>query len=223
MDLSNLAQRIGVDADPQLLQQALTHRSYAYEHGGIPNNERLEFLGDSVLGFVVTDHIFHLLPNLSEGELTKVKNAVVSEKALAIAATEIGLGEFLLLGRGEEQTGGRQKPSLLADAFEAVLGAVYLSVGLPAAADIIDAFVFPLLADTDALRSNADPKTTIVELAQARGLGQVSYVVTFDGPDHDRTFFATLQLAGNAVASADGRTKKAAETAAAEAALAVLR
>jgi ribonuclease-3 len=120
MDLDALCNTLGVEIDRNLLQQALTHRSYAYEHGGIPNSERLELLGDSVLGFVVTEHIYQTLPTLDEGELTKVKNSVVSEKALAFAARQIGLGDHLLLGKGEINTGGRDKPSLLCDVFEAV-------------------------------------------------------------------------------------------------------
>jgi len=137
-----LSSRLGVDIEPQLLELALTHRSYAYENGNIPNNERLEFLGDSVLGFVVTAHIHDLLSELPEGELTKVKNAVVSATALSKVASAIGLGEFLRLGKGEEQTGGREKPNLLADAFEAILGAAYVSQGLDAAAGIIRKLVF---------------------------------------------------------------------------------
>jgi ribonuclease-3 len=162
-----LSNRLGVDIEPQLLELALTHRSYAYENGNTPNNERLEFLGDSVLGFVVTAHIHDLLTDLPEGELTKVKNAVVSATALSQVATSIGLGEFLRLGKGEDQTGGREKPNLLADAFEAILGAAYVSQGLQAAEGIIRKLVFPLLEDTDSLRANSDPKTTLGEFAQA--------------------------------------------------------
>ena len=223
MDLKALCNTIGVEVEAELLQQALTHRSYAYEHGGIPNNERLEFLGDSVLGFVVTEHIYRILPDLAEGELTKVKNSVVSEKALSVAAKEIGLGQQLLLGKGEEQTGGRNKPSLLCDAFEAVLGAVFLSAGFEAAAGMVEKYIFPFLADPDALRFQADPKTSILELAQARSLGEVRYEITFEGPDHDRIFFATIFVGGQEQAKADGKTKKAAETAAAEIALNLLR
>ncbi|MEY2915348.1 MAG: hypothetical protein RLZ69_273 [Actinomycetota bacterium] len=223
MDLKALCNTIGVEVEAELLQQALTHRSYAYEHGGIPNNERLEFLGDSVLGFVVTEHIYRILPDLAEGELTKVKNSVVSEKALSVAAKEIGLGQQLLLGKGEEQTGGRNKPSLLCDAFEAVLGAVFLSAGFEAAAGMVEKYIFPFLADPDALRFQADPKTSILELAQARSLGEVRYEITFEGPDHDRIFFATIFVGGQEQAKAEGKTKKAAETAAAEIALNLLR
>jgi len=223
MNLAKLTESLGVQVDEQLLTQALTHRSYAYENGGIPNSERLEFLGDSVLGFVVTEHIYRLMPDLNEGDLTKVKNSVVSERALSVAAKQIGLGEHLRLGRGEEQTGGRTKPSLLCDAFEAVLGAVLLSNGFEAARSMVERFIFPLLTDPDALRFQTDPKTSILEFAMAKKLGEVRYEVDFEGPDHDRRYFATVFVGDVSRASAEGRTKKAAETAAAEIALAELR
>lgn len=222
MDLNALCATLGVQVEPELLQQALTHRSYSYEHGGIPNNERLEFLGDSVLGFVVTEHLFLTLKELSEGELTKLKNSVVSEKALSVVAVQLSLGDYLRLGKGEEQTGGRKKPSLLADAFEAVLGAVLVSVGFDAARAMVEKFIFPLLADPDALRQQSDPKTRLLEVALAKGLGVVSYQITHEGPDHDRVFFATLFIDEKEVAKAPGKTKKAAETEAATLALAAM-
>jgi ribonuclease-3 len=207
-----LSNRLGVDIEPQLLELALTHRSYSYEHGNLPNNERLEFLGDSVLGFVVTAHIHDLLTELPEGELTKVKNAVVSATALSQVATTIGLGEFLRLGKGEDQTGGREKPNLLADAFEAILGAAYVSKGLDAAEEIIRKFVFPLLEDTDSLRANSDPKTTLQERTQADSKPAPEYVTSHEGPDHDRTFFSTVSIDGKQVGSGQGRSKKLSET-----------
>ena len=222
MNVDVLSNRLGVDIEPQLLELALTHRSYAYENGNTPNNERLEFLGDSVLGFVVTAHIHELLTDLPEGELTKVKNAVVSATALSQVATSIGLGEFLRLGKGEDQTGGREKPNLLADAFEAILGAAYVSQGLEAAEGIIRKLVFPLLEDTDSLRANSDPKTTLGEIAQAQSKPAPDYVTTHEGPDHDRTFFATVSIDGKVLGSGQGRSKKLAETHAAIDALAKL-
>lgn len=214
-----LCNTLGVQIDRNLLQQALTHRSYAYEHGGIPNNERLELLGDSILGFVVTEHIYKTLPDLDEGELTKVKNSVVSEKALALAARQIGLGEHLRLGKGELASGGQDKPSLLCDVFEAVLGAIYLTAGMPAAAQMVEKFIFPLLSDPDALRHQSDPKTSIIEHAQAKKLGAVTYQISHEGPDHDRVFFAKLFIGDNQICAAEGKTKKAAEMAAAVIAL----
>ena len=163
------------------------------------------------MGFVVTEHIYQTLPSLDEGELTKVKNSVVSEKALAFAARQIGLGDHLLLGKGEINTGGRDKPSLLCDVFEAVLGAIYLTAGMPSAKAMVEKFIFPLLADPDALRQQSDPKTRIIEVAQAKKLGDVSYEITHEGPDHDRVFFAKLSIGGNLVCEATGKTKKAAE------------
>ncbi|MEY4348862.1 MAG: hypothetical protein RL719_159, partial [Actinomycetota bacterium] len=175
MGLEVFSQRLGVTIDPTLLQQALTHRSYSYEHDNAPNNERLEFLGDSVLGFVVTSHIFEKFPHLAEGELTKIKNGVVSAKALAEVGIELGLGEHLVLGKGEESSGGRKKANLIADAVEAILGAVYLDAGLPAAAAIIERYIFPLLEDHLGLLENSDPKTQLLEIAQAQNLGQPNY------------------------------------------------
>jgi ribonuclease-3 len=207
-----LSNRLGVDIEPQLLELALTHRSYSYENGNKPNNERLEFLGDSVLGFVVTAHIHDLLTDLAEGELTKVKNAVVSATALSKVAFEIGIGDFLLLGKGEDQTGGRTKPNLLADAFEAILGAAYVSKGLDAAESIIRKFVFPLLEDTDRLRAESDPKTTLQERTQAAKQPAPEYVTTHEGPDHDRIFFSVVSIDGVEAGRGQGRSKKLAET-----------
>ena len=219
MNLDVLNKRLGVSIEPQLLELALTHRSYSYENGNVPNNERLEFLGDAVLGFVVTAHIHETLTNLPEGELTKVKHAVVSARALAAISAEVGLGEYMRLGKGEELTGGRSKPNLLADTFEAVLGAAYVSHGLEAAAGIVAKFVFPLLEDPDALRANSDPKTTLQEKTQSLGMGVPVYETEFEGPDHDRTFFAAVSAAGHELGRGAGRSKKAAETDAAVVAL----
>jgi ribonuclease-3 len=222
MKLDVLVTRLGVEIEPKLLEQALTHRSYAYENGRLPNNERLEFLGDAVLGFVVTAHIHQKLKKLPEGELTKVKNAVVSARALALVAAELGLGEFLRLGRGEEQTGGREKTNLLADAFEAILGAAYVSKGLEAAQAIIEKFVYPMLENPDELRENSDPKTTLQERTQALGKGAPSYNTTHTGPDHERTFFAQVIVDEKVLGEGTGRSKKLAETDAAIIALAKL-
>ena len=212
MSLDALGKSLGVEIEPQLLELALTHRSYSYENGRGPNNERLEFLGDAILGFLVTSHIHDHFSDLDEGNLTKLKNAVVSAPALAQAASSINLGEYLLLGKGEIQTGGREKMNLLADTFEAILGAAYVSKGLEAAKTIVDQHILPLLDSSDALLLSADPKTTLLESMQKQGKALPVYQTTHEGPDHDRTFFANLIIDGQVIASASGRSRKQAET-----------
>jgi ribonuclease-3 len=212
MSLDALGKSLGVEIEPQLLELALTHRSYSYENGRGPNNERLEFLGDAILGFLVTSHIHDHFSNMDEGDLTKLKNAVVSAPALAQAASSINLGEYLLLGKGEIQTGGREKMNLLADTFEAVLGAAYVSKGLDAAKVIVQKHILPLLDSAEDLLLTADPKTTLLESLQQQGKAAPVYQTTHEGPDHDRTFFANLIIDGIVVASASGRSRKQAET-----------
>jgi len=212
MSLDALGKSLGVEIEPQLLELALTHRSYSYENGRGPNNERLEFLGDAILGFLVTSHIHDHFSNMDEGDLTKLKNAVVSAPALAQAASSINLGEYLLLGKGEIQTGGREKMNLLADTFEAILGAAYVSKGLEAAKTIVDQHILPLLDSAEDLLLSADPKTTLLESMQQQGKAAPVYQTTHEGPDHDRTFFANLIIDGIVVVSASGRSRKQAET-----------
>jgi ribonuclease-3 len=212
MSLDALGKALGVEIEPQLLELALTHRSYSYENGRGPNNERLEFLGDAILGFLVTSHIHDHFADMDEGNLTKLKNAVVSAPALAQAASAINLGEYLLLGKGEIQTGGREKMNLLADTFEAILGAAYVSKGLEAAKTIVDQHILPLLDSAEELLLSADPKTTLLESMQQQGKAAPVYQTTHEGPDHDRTFFANLIIDGIVVASASGRSRKQAET-----------
>ena len=212
MSLDALGKSLGVEIEPQLLELALTHRSYSYENGRGPNNERLEFLGDAILGFLVTSHIHDHFSDMDEGNLTKLKNAVVSAPALAQAASSINLGEYLLLGKGEIQTGGREKMNLLADTFEALLGAAYVSKGLEAAKTIVDQHILPLLDSAEDLLLSADPKTTLFESMQQQGKSLPVYQTTHEGPDHDRTFFANLLIDGQVIASASGRSRKQAET-----------
>ena len=212
MSLDALGKSLGVEIEPQLLELALTHRSYSYENGRGPNNERLEFLGDAILGFLVTSHIHDHFSDMDEGNLTKLKNAVVSAPALAQAASSINLGEYLLLGKGEIQTGGREKMNLLADTFEAVLGAAYVSKGIEAAKTIVDQHILPLLDSAEDLLLSADPKTKLLESMQQQGKAAPVYQTTHEGPDHDRTFFANLIIDGIVVASASGRSRKQAET-----------
>ena len=209
-----LTEKLGVEIDAELLERALTHRSYAYEHGGIPHNERLEFLGDSVLGLAVTAMLFTTNPDLDEGQLAKRRASVVSTVALAEVARGIGLGAYLRLGRGEEHTGGRDKDSILADTMEAVFGATFLSAGQEAATALILRLTEPLLADPERYGAAMDPKTSLQELAARLNVVPPQYSVESSGPDHDRLFTATVAV-GAISTNGTGTSKKTAEMAAA--------
>src|SRR5690349_9730850 len=212
--LTELTQKLGVDIDPELLSLALTHRSWAYENGQAPHNERLEFLGDSVLGQAVTVRLYTAHPDLDEGALAKRRASVMSTVALAEIARGIDLGRHLLLGRGEDLTGGRDKDSILADTMEAVFGATYLSAGPDAATGLVLRLVEPLLKDPDRYGAAMDPKTSLQELAARGGLTPPVYSITSTGPDHDRQFTATVQV-GDLATQGTGTSKKQAEMAAA--------
>ena len=212
--LSDLTQKLGVDIDPELLSLALTHRSWAYENGQVPHNERLEFLGDSVLGLAVTVRLFTGHPELEEGALAKRRAGVVSTVALAEIARGIGLGAHLKLGRGEILTGGRDKDSILADTMEAIFGATYLSAGSDAATGLVLRLVEPLLADPERYGAAMDPKTALQELAARGALLPPAYEVTSTGPDHERTFTAIVTVC-DLSAEGTGTSKKHAEMAAA--------
>ena len=214
-----LAAAIGVEIDPQLLRRALTHRSYAYEHGGLPHNERLEFLGDAVLGIIITETLYRGHPDLSEGKLAKLRASVVNMRALAGVARSIGpsgLGAYILLGRGEEGTGGRDKASILADTLEALFGAVYLELGLAGAGQVIHALFDALLDDVATIGAGLDWKTSLQELTAERGLGVPEYVMSSSGPDHEKTFTAQASVAGELYLPSTGSSKKEAEQLAAE-------
>jgi ribonuclease-3 len=206
-----LLKRLGVDIDPGTLRLALTHRSYAYEHGGIPTNERLEFLGDSVLGFAVTDHLYSQYPDLPEGDLAKRRSAVVSTRALAGIGRSLGIGEFILLGQGEKLTNGKDKSSILADTMESLIGATFLNHGIETARQMVMRLIGPLLQDVDVLGAGTDWKTAIQEIAAARKLGTIEYRVTGSGPDHARTYVAVLHIGGNPYGEGTGPSKKEAE------------
>ena len=218
----HLQQVVGERCDEALLLRALTHRSYSYENDGTPHNERLEFLGDSVLGLVVTDTLYRDNPQLPEGQLAKLRAAVVNTRALAEVARGIRLGDYLLLGKGETATGGRDKDSILADATEAVIGCVYVSVGLPAAHLLVHALLDPLMSRSASLGAGLDWKTSLQEVATAGELGNPQYLVEDDGPDHDKTFTARVVVADEVVGTGVGRSKKMAEQRAAEAGWALL-
>ena len=209
---------IGQSCDEALLRRAVTHRSYAYENGNLPHNERLEFLGDSVLGLVVTDTLFTRHPDLPEGQLAKLRAAVVNSRALADVARTIGLGDYLLLGNGEVSTGGRDKASILADTTEAVIGCVYVSVGMPAASAFVHHLLDPLMDHSAGLGAALDWKTSLQELASTQAPESPEYHITEEGPDHDKVFTASAVVAGEVLGTGVGRSKKAAEQKAAEAA-----
>ena len=218
----DLLKRLGVDLDAETLRLALTHRSYAYEHEGEGHNERLEFLGDSVLGLAVTDEIFHRYPDDSEGSLAKIRSAVVSTRTLADLARSLDLGPHIRLGKGEIRTNGHEKASILADTVEALIGAVYVCSGLEAARAFVLRLVVPLLEAGFVLTEGRDWKTEIQELAAARGLGAVRYAVEGTGPDHDRRYEAHLLIGGKDHGTGTGTTKKEAERSAAAQAYATL-
>jgi ribonuclease-3 len=201
-----------------LLERALTHRSFAYENGNLPTNERLEFLGDSVLGLVVTDTLYRNHPELPEGQLAKLRAAVVNMRALADVGRSLRLGEFVRLGRGEESTGGRDKTSILADTLEAVLGAVYIDRGLVQAARLVHRLFDPLIDDAATLGAGLDWKTSLQELTATTALGVPEYAVSETGPDHQKLFTAVVQVSGEAYGEGSGRSKKEAEQEAAAAA-----
>jgi len=198
-----------------LRELALTHRSFAYENGGLAHNERLEFLGDSILGQAVTVMLYTENPNLDEGELAKRRASLVSTVALAEIARSIGLGAHIRLGKGEEQTGGRDKSSILADTVEAIIGAAYLDRGGDIATTLVLHLIRPLLADPDRFGASMDPKTSLQELSARLGSGLPSYRVTDSGPDHSKRFHAVVLLGTREVAAGTGSSKKQAEMAAA--------
>jgi ribonuclease-3 len=209
----------GVALDPDICERALTHRSYAYENGGLPTNERLEFLGDAVLGLVVTSALYLAHPDLAEGQLAKLRASVVNMRALADVARTLGpggLGAHLYLGKGEESTGGRDKASILADTLEALLGAIYLQHGLDVAGQVVHHLFDPVMADAAKRGAGLDWKTSLQELTAAMALGVPEYRIEEEGPDHAKTFTATAVVAGEELGTGVGRSKKEAEQKAAE-------
>ena len=221
--LDHLVEVTGGPVDGPLLERALTHRSYAYEAGGLPHNERLEFLGDSVLGLVVTTTLYEAHPETSEGQLAKLRAAVVNMRALADVGRTLCLGDYVYLGRGEESTGGRDKDSILADTVEAVIGAVYQSSGIEGASRLVHHLLDPLLAQSATLGAGLDWKTSLQEIAARHGLGAPEYLVAEEGPEHAKSFEAEVSVGGVVLGRGTGRTKKVAEQGAAALAWASLR
>jgi len=220
-DRSQLLAALGVTLPDELLTMALTHRSYSYENGGVPTNERLEFLGDAVLGLTITEELYHRHPDRSEGDLAKLRASIVNTHALADVGRKLsddGLGSYLLLGKGEENSGGADKSSILADGVESLLGAIYVEHGLVVAREAILRLFAGLLETAPTLGAGLDWKSSLQELTAARGLGAPSYVVSSTGPDHDKEFTATVIVTDIEYGRGVGRTKKEAELKAAAAA-----
>jgi ribonuclease-3 len=212
MPLEALDDAIGVTfADASLREAALTHRSFAFERGLTITNERLEFLGDSVLGLVVTDMAFAEYPDLPEGALAKLRAAIVNMVALADVARALELGDIVLLGKGEEQSGGRDKSSILADALEAVFGAVYLDRGLGEATALIQRLFRPRMHAYVRGEGDRDYKTLLQELASQALRSIPEYRLVERGPDHEKEFTATVHLGGEPMGAGVGRSKKEAE------------
>lgn len=216
MNLEDLKQSLQIDIADDLLKLSLTHRSYAYENEGLESNERLEFLGDAVLGIIVTDELFRTHPHEPEGQLAKFRAFVVNARALAELARSLNLGSHLLLGIGEERTDGRNKASILADAMEAVIGAIYVGAGF----DATRAFVLRVLGETiikaPTLGAGLDWKTSLQELASEYALPVPTYHVQDTGPDHEKSFTAQVEVSGVKYGNGFGRSKKEAEQQAAQ-------
>jgi ribonuclease-3 len=214
-----MEERIGYRfADAELLTRALTHRSWCAEHPGEPSNERLEFLGDAVLGLVVTDYLFSRFPDMPEGQLAKTRAAVVSADALATVGSELGIGLDLRLGKGEDASGGREKGSILADAVEAVIGAMYLDGGIEPARHLVLRTLGNRIADAARRPGFTDFKTRLQETAASDGHEPPTYRIAESGPGHHKRFHATVLIGGEARGAGDGTSKKEAEQRAAEAA-----
>ena len=206
-----LLDKLGVQPDAQLFELAFTHRSFAFEHGRIPSNERLEFLGDAVLQIVVTEHIFISFPELAEGQLAKLRASVVSSHALADVARELELGELIRLGQGEINTGGSDKTSILADTMEAVIGAIHLSGGAEASASFVHALLDGRIAASELEGHYTDYKTALQEYCAHNDLEPPRYESVGEGPDHQRTFTATVIIGGGPAGTGVASSKKRAE------------
>ena len=215
-ELKELEKKIGYHfQNPELLEKALRHSSYANEHrmNRIECNERLEFLGDAVLEIVTSDFLYHEHTDVPEGELTRVRASIVCEETLAFCTRALNLGDYLFLGKGEDQTGGRKRKSILSDAFEAIIGAIYLDGGFEPAKDFVLKFI---LNDIEHKQLFYDSKTILQEIVQEKGIQPVEYILTGEsGPDHDKQFTVSVQVNGQVVGNGTGHTKKAAEQAAA--------
>lgn len=221
--LSKLQERVNFTwRNPELLRQALIHSSYTYENKGkeTRDNERLEFLGDAVLEVIISDYYYQLFPHNSEGELTKMRALTVCEPSLAIVARRLGLGSFLLLGRGEDRSGGRERPSILADAFEALLGSIYIDAGLEEARRVALQELADIINDIKTGQMTRDYKTDLQEKLQRKAADPIVYkIIDETGPDHDKIFTAAVEYRGKRMGWGSGKSKKDAEQQAAKMAL----
>lgn len=215
-DAEQLRNSLRVNCDIALLELALVHRSFAYENGGIPTNERLEFLGDSVLGIVVTDKLYRDFPSLPEGQLARMRASVVNAQALADVARTLNLGPYIRLGKGELASGGSAKTSILADCLEAVIGAIYLSGGMVAVEPWIISIFGPLIAEASQMGAGLDWKTSLQEIAGQLGVDLPEYRVSDSGPDHAKHFAAEVFVGGELLGHGQGSSKKIAEQLAAQ-------
>jgi ribonuclease-3 len=206
-----LNERLGVAVEPSLLELAFTHRSFAYESTNKETNERLEFLGDSVLGLIVTEELYKRYPEFDESRLSPLRSGIVNMRALADIARELELGKYIRLGKGEEVTGGRDKNSLLADALEALIGAIYLQFGFAVCTEIVSKLIASTLDSAVARGAGLDGKTALQELVAALNKGVPEYVVSEEGPDHDKNFTAIAMVAGVAISEGAGKSKREAE------------
>ena len=205
-----------------MLELAFTHRSFAYESGAKETNERLEFLGDSVLGMIVTEELYLRYPDLDESRLSPLRSGIVNMRALADIARTLDLGKYIRLGKGEEVTGGRDKNSLLADALEALIGAIYLELGFSSTTTVVRALIKETLESAMAKGAGLDGKTALQELVSSLGKGVLEYQVTETGPDHDKSFNAVAMVSGEAIAEGIGKSKREAEQSAARSAYEIL-
>lgn len=224
-DLGELQKRIDYYwCDQALLRRAFVHSSYLYENRDrdrlVQSNERLEFLGDAVLELIISDYYFNSYPGKTEGELTKMRALTVCESSLAAVARSLGLGQYMWMGRGEERSGGRHRPSILADAFEALLGAIYLDAGLEEAQRVALTAMAKIMQQVQAGQAKRDFKTELQELLQQKTTDPVCYaIIAEEGPDHDKTFTAVVECQGHRMGTGRGRSKKEAEQQAAKMAL----
>jgi ribonuclease-3 len=217
-----LTEKLGVEVKDEFLELAFTHRSFAYENGALETNERLEFLGDSVLGLIVTEELYTRYPELDESRLSPLRSGIVNMRALADIARSLDLGQYIRLGKGEEVTNGRDKNSLLADALEALIGAIYLDKGFAESTRVVRLLIAHTLEEAMSKGAGIDGKSALQELVASLNKGTLEYLVSESGPDHDKSFLAVAMVGGEAIAEGNGKSKREAEQSAARSAFEAL-